>query len=201
MDPRKHAGILVSIFVVAAVLGCVIMPPVKGDTIWESGVELGWPAEASWNGLWAVQVSSLSAHTGSRGVNVVGPSASAGDALWFGLSASGYQDLTWEYYYKIRDGLEVGDSVLSEWSSDNGETWLPLVTYTESAAGDWQLASFVLPASASNNSNLVFRFVATLGGSTDRMNFDDFKLSGVVTPEPITLLLFGLGVLIYHRRI
>jgi hypothetical protein len=179
--------------------GLVMVSPARGDTVWESGVEAGWPAGASWNGLWTVQASSLSANTGSRGVNIVGPSASGGDAFWLDLPSYGYQTLTWEYYFKIRDGLEVGDQVTAEWTSD-GQTWLSLATYTETAAGDWQLASFVLPATANDNGDLKFRFLAKLGGSTDRMNFDDFKLSGALTPEPVTAVFLGVILLLKRRR-
>ncbi|MFH1170169.1 MAG: PEP-CTERM sorting domain-containing protein [Candidatus Vogelbacteria bacterium] len=201
MGGRKLGGVSVAaVTVAAAILGFLPASTLAGPVmIWSEGFENGFPPEASVTGSWSVINSPTSAHSGSSGADIDGPTGTNGDVLFLPLSSVGYQDLGWEYWLKVRDGLETGDQVLAQWTVD-GANWETLATYTNQVAGDWQLATFDLPISADNNSNLAFRFFANLANSSDRMNFDDITLSGTPVPEPATLGLLALGALTVARR-
>ena len=193
---RKMAvtmAILVFGFLPASALAGLVPP------IWSTGFEDGFPPEANATGSWSVINSPVSAYSGSFGADIDGPTGIDGDTLLLPISSVGYQDLGLEYWFKIRDGLEVGDQVLAQWTAD-GTNWETLATYTNQIASDWQLAIFDLPTSADDNPNLAFRLFANLANVSDRMNFDDLALSGTPIPEPITLGLLALGALIVARR-
>ena len=173
--------------------------------VWSTGFEGGVPTEAVANGNWHVVTSDQAAHSGTKGLDISGATTFGGDVLAFDLSSAGFTGLIVNFWSKVRGGLESvdGDSVRLEWSPNDGTDWEPLTVFSGLAAGDWFPNQFSLPPSAGNNPNLELRLVATLGTSGDRMAFDDFSLSGVSIPEPITIGLLAFGVLItaaHHRR-
>ncbi len=178
--------------------------PASASIIWSDGFESGnFSAWSATSGGWTVVTSTLAAHSGLKGADVKGASLANGDMLAVSVSSAGSENLHWQYWFKVRDALESADSVFAEWTA-NGADWQTLTQYTNVATGDWQFADFTLPIGANNNPNLGFRFRATLGSATDRMNFDDAALSGTpiaAVPEPSSLL--GLGVsasLLFFRR-
>lgn len=169
-----------------------------GTVPWSDGFEAGdFSAWSGSSGNWAVVTSGLSAHSGSRGADIIGATNPAGDPLLLQVSSVNVQDLQFSYWSKVRAGLEAEDLVSVEWSPDN-VNWILLDTYTNILAGDWQFHSFNLPNTADNNPNLSFRLLAKLTSSGDRMNVDDFALT--VVPEPATLSLLALGMLAGVRR-
>jgi hypothetical protein len=199
---RKEKGMIRN----ACVFGLAILLSgagvVKAATLWSDGFESGnlngW---VSASGNWAVVTSPQTAHAGTKGLDIKGNTAPDEDVLSVRVSSTGYRNLEWKYWYKVRDGLDLDDSVSVEWTG-NGTTWQPLVRYSGAEAGDWQLASFVLPNGAVNNPNLGLRLRATLSSATDRMNFDDFALSGTAVPEPAAALsgVSLLSLLSLRRR-
>lgn len=164
--------------------------------IWSDDFEGGDLAAAGWtqSGNWSVVTSPLSAHESTRGANIQGSTEPDPDWLLRNVSTVGWTDIRLDCWAKVREGLEVGDQVTVGWSAD-GLLWLPLQTYSEVAAGDWEFLSFALPAGAAENQELLVGFKAVLGNASDRMNFDSFVVSGTPVPEPAALLLFALGAL------
>ena len=195
----RRGMILAAIFTFFA----VAMPAqVRGAQIWSDGFESGnFGAWTSADASWTIISSTSSAHSGTRGADVKGNTAPDDDILHVRASSAGFQSLQWQYWFKVRDALESADFVFAEWTAD-GADWISLATYSNLPTGDWQFASFDLPDSASDNPNLAFRFRATLGSATDRMNFDDVALAGaaVVAPEPSASVLFGCFVFSLLRR-
>jgi hypothetical protein len=183
---RIIAAIAAAVFVLLTVCSSA-----GAATIWSDGFESGnFSAWTSAAGNWAVVASTLSAHNGVKGADIKGATDPSGDMLIVRLSSAGFQNLEWQYWYKVRDGLELADSVFAEWSP-NATDWFVLAQYNNVLAGDWQFTSFTLPATANEDPSLSFRFRAILGTTTDRMNFDDFTLTGVATaPEPSSLVIF-----------
>ncbi len=182
---------IASVAVAAAMFVLALCSSSHADQIWSDGFESGnFSAWSSASGNWTIVTSALSAHNGIKGADIKGTTNLSGDILSVHLSSVGFQNLEWQYWYKVRDGLELvdADSVFAEWTA-NGTDWLSLDTYANSLAGGWQFISFALPAAANENSSLGFRFRATLGSSSDRMNFDDFALSGTPIPEPSSLTM------------
>jgi hypothetical protein len=182
----------VKITSIAVLLTLALCPGAKADTIWSDGFESGgnFPKWTSVNGNWTIITSALSAHSGNKGADIKGASGQNGDILSANISSAGLENIQWQYYYKVRDGLESADSVFAEWTV-NGADWLPLAVYTNSPAGDWQFASFMLPTEANENPNLGFHLRAVLDSASDRMNFDDFVLSGTPVPEPASISIFA----------
>ena len=172
-----------------------------GTVLWSDGFETGdFSAWTAVSGNWAVVTSSLSAHSGLRGADITEATNPAGDVLTLQASSLGYENLQFDYWSKVRAGLETEDQVLVEMSTNGGVDWIPLDTYSNVLAGDWQARSFNLPVAADNNPDLSLRLWAKLSSSGDRMNFDDFSLSGQPVPEPATLGLLVLGALTGVRR-
>ena len=162
----------------------------------------GFPPEATASGNWSVITSAQAAHSGSRGLDITGPTATGGDVLTFDLSSVGFTAIGLDYWTKIRAGLEADDSVLIEWSPDAGVTWFVLDTRTDVLAGDWVFSSFVLPVEANNNSNLMLRLDAELGSTGDRFGADDFALMGTPIPEPASFAMLAFGSVVgFHRRL
>jgi hypothetical protein len=182
----------------AVFVGLLCLLPAKGAVLWSDGFESGnFSAWTSATGAWSVVTSTLSAHSGLKGADIKGLTDPAGDVVLIRVSSSGYQNLEWQFWYKVRDALEVGDSLFAEWTA-NGTIWSPLAEYTNLPIGDWQSASFALPASANDNPNLALRLRAVLGSATDRMNIDDVSLSGtaVAVPEP-SIVIAGMSLVPY----
>jgi len=174
------------------VLIILILPIVaEGASIFEDNFEAGnlnkWSAMS---GNWTTVASSASAHEGTRGLNIQGNTDPDEDVLTVHLSTIGYPNLGLRYWAKARDGLEVGDIVTVEWSLD-AAIWHQLANYTNLPTGEWFQENFPLPAEALNT-EIDLRFRATLGGATDRMNFDEIMISSDPVPEPSGLVLVGL---------
>ena len=167
-----------------------------------TGFESGFPPEVAVTGNWTVITSSLAAHSGSRGANIIGPTNPNGDVLTLMWPSVGYQDLTLDLWSKVRDGLESEDQVLVQLSTD-GVNWTTLNTWTNMPVGDWVSNTFSLPTEADNNPNLAFRFEATLLNASDRWALDDVTLNGRPVPEPATLGLLAVGAFagICYRRL
>jgi hypothetical protein len=197
---KKETGMRKSLWAGLSVLLLAAPLAARGDVIWQDGFESGsFAAWSSANGAWRVVTSPQSAHSGSRGADIAGPTLEpGGDELVLEQSSLGFEELEFSYWYKVREGLEMGDLVRVEWT-DDGQSWSPLATYTELSAGDWQFASFALPGAAANNPDLGLRFQAELGSGSDRFNLDDALLEGAVIPEPSTLLLLTLAVAAARR--
>lgn len=194
MSKSRTIGAVILVFSILPATG-------RAGPVWSTGFEGGFPSGASVTGHWTVIGSSASAHSGSDGADVVGSTDPGGDVLSLPISSVGFQGLGLEYWFKVRSGLEVDDQVAVEWTPD-GAIWQTLAAYTNQVAGDWQLATFDLPADANDNPNLALRLVATLSSSGDRMNFDDIVITGTAVPEPTTLglLMIGAVALLRHRH-
>lgn len=79
-----------------------------------------------------------------------------------------------------------------EWSTDN-VNYTP-ITYTEAAAGSWDLASgsgLTLPAGANNQANLYLRFTFNRTGTGSNFKIDDFKVSSVASLTPANIGFFS----------
>ena len=169
-----------------------------GPVVWSEGFENGLPPGA--NGSWSVIGSPASAHSGSYGADIDGPTGTNGDILFLPTPSTGYQNLGFEFWSKIRTGdLEANDQVVVEWTPD-GVNWATLITDTDQAADDWQFATLDLPAAADDNPALALRLWANLSSSGDRMNFNDFVLTGQPIPEPTAIGLLAIGALAFLRR-
>jgi len=169
-------------------------------TMWSDGFESGdFSAWTAVDGNWQVITSEQSAHSGLRGADITGSTAPGGDTLLLQISSVGYQNLEFEYWFKVRAALEADDQVLVQWTGD-GVEWEILAAYTSQPVGVWQFAIFGLPEAADDNSDLGFRLWADLTSGSDRMNFDDFVLRGQIIPEPATLGLLTLVMLAGVRR-
>lgn len=161
----------------------------KAEIIWTNGFESGDFSEwTSVSGSWGLVHSSTGAHSGEYRASVDGATSLDGDVLLLAVSTAGYEDLQWNYWYKVNSGLEEADFVFAEWSANGGTDWQVLADYTKLPAGDWQLASFDLPETADNNPLCQFRFRVILGSSADCMSVDDVALT--TTPEPNFFFLF-----------
>lgn len=173
----------------------------KAEILWVSGFEPGDFSEwTNASGNWKLVNSSSGAHTGAYRTSVEGASSPNGDILLLEKSTAGYEDLQWAYWWKVGNALEVDDHIFAEWSANNGVDWQILADYTKVPTSDWQYASFNLPESANNNPLCQFRFRATLGASSDKMDFDDVSLSTTV-PEPHFLFIFlPLLFCVFRRR-
>jgi hypothetical protein len=169
-------------------------------TIWENGFESGdFSAWSGATGNWSVITSTAAAHSGLRGADIIGPTAPEGDRLWVEIPSLGYRNLQWEYWWKVRAGLEGSDLLVVEWTADN-VTWQTLAAYSVLATSEWEMATFSLPAAADDNPNLAFHLLANFNSASDRMAFDDFVLGGEIIPEPATFILLTLGMLVDVRR-
>lgn len=172
----------------------------QAEVIWSDGFESGdFSAWTSVDGNWRVVTSEQSAHSGLRGADIAGSTGPNGDTLFLQISSVGYQDLEFEYWFKVRAALETNDQVLVQWTDDSVR-WETLAAYTNQPVGDWQFAIFGLPEAADDNPDLGFRLWADLTSASDRMNFDDFVLRGQIIPEPATLGLLAFGMLAGVRR-
>lgn len=176
----------------------------SATVIWSDGFESAAPlVEQGWSvvgGQWKRVSSALAAHSGTAGLDIQGAAVLDAEVLGRTISTVGYESVSLEYWYKIRDGLEAADHVWIDWSAD-GNSWQTLVEYTALPAGDWLLASIPLPLAAANNPALGVRLRAQLGGSTDRMNFDDLSIVGVPVPEPSMVALMVLASVCLRRRV
>jgi hypothetical protein len=175
----------------------------SGVEFWTCDFENGMPAGAvvtAGIGNVAVQSSSLSAYSGSKGLNIQGPSGSNGDTLVLPISTVGYRDVELRYWYKIREGLEATDHLYSGWTADGNEV-LALADYSGVSAGDWQLAVFTLNSAADDNPLVASVWLATLANSSDRVNVDKVTAYGTPIPEPVTFcgLVLGLFFLAWRR--
>lgn len=186
---------------ISIIIGEALPVPIRGAPILSDGFESGnLGAWTSADANWTIITSSLAAHSGTKGLDVKGNTDPDSDILRIMTPSAGFQSLSWQYWFKVRDGLESADSVVAEWTA-NGADWLALASYSNLPSGDWQFASFALPETADENQNLGFRFRANLGSATDRMNFDDIALSGTASvPEPGSAILFGCFALSLLRR-
>ena len=176
--------------------------PVQATLIWSNGFESGdFSAWTSASGQWDVVGSGGSAHTGDYGADITGSSTAPDDGvLTMNVSSENFQSLTLDYYYKIRESLESTDYVFVEWTA-SGTDWQLLKDYTDlPASTSWVQEILQLPAGAEDNSSFGFRLRAVLSSGSDRMNFDDFALTGVEIPEPATMLLGSAGLLAFRRR-
>ncbi len=165
----------------------------------EEGFESGFPTGSSALGSWAVVNSSASAHDGSAGADIDGPTGPGGDTLTLPISSAGYHSLVASIWAQVRSGFEGDDQVLVEWTSDGGDR-ATLQVISNRAAGGWELYSFNLPPSADDNADLALIFTAQLSSTGDRMNFDSLTLTGIPIPEPTPLSLLSLGALTLVRR-
>jgi hypothetical protein len=175
---------------------------IGGTVVWSDGFESGnFSAWSGSSGNWSVVTSTLSAQSGLRGADVKGNTDPDPDILSVAVSSVGTQNLEWSYWYKVRESLDADDSVAVEWTA-NGADWQALASYSAAEIGDWQFASFDLPAAADNNPNLGFRLRATLSSATDRMNFDNFTLTTTAVPEPAAALslVSAVGLVLRRRR-
>lgn len=129
-------------------------------------------------------VSSGSGHTGSKKAYVCDQDSSD-DILIKNIATTGYETITFSYYYRAHQALENTDHVYVEWW--NGSVWTQLVDHTNLSVGSWTQASFSLPAGANNNANLKIMFRASglakcSGGKGDK---DEFQLDSVsLTGQP-----------------
>ena len=173
-------------------------------TIWQDGVDSG-SFDPAWTktGAWTIVTSSSAAHDGTRGVDITGPTSGGGDVLELQVSTVGYQDIEFTDWSKVRAALESTDSLVTQVSTDGGQSWQNLKTYANLPAGDWSKDSFPLPIEADNNPNLEIRLWATFDSGSDRTGFDTFVLSGTPVPEPSAVAILGVGaasLALWRRR-
>lgn len=179
----------------------VVFQTARAETIWGEGFESHDFAGWSFDPEWSLGHTSQSVHSGEWAADIRGPTSEPeGSVLECGISTTGFQDISLGIWGKVREGLESADSISVEWWS--GESWSIMLSYSGIPAGDWQYASVTLPPAAGDNGDFRLRLRATLSGTTDRMNFDDLILSGVLIPEPTSALLLFLGTLalLTHRH-
>ncbi len=203
LRPRKReVGMRNGIVLLMGAAFLVGAPPVWATTIANDRFESASLVADGWTtvgGNWKITSSSLAAHGGTSGADVQGNTDPDDDVMSKTFSSVGFQGIRWNYWYKVRDGLESTDHLYAEWSPD-GSIWNGLADYTSLATGDWQEATFALPAQADNNANLVFRFRARLSATTDRMHIDDGLLIGTLIPEPGAVILMALGFVLFFQR-
>ena|SRR3989344_9056167 len=164
--------------------------------VWGTGFENDLPPGANADGNWRVVQSTASAYDGLRGLDITGPTGSTGDVIFFPIPSTGYGNLILDGWSKVRESLEGNDLVLLQFTVDDGQTWETLATYANQIAGEWVSFRLNFSESADNNPELALRLWASLSSGADRIGYDDFSLRGQVVPEPVTLRLLGLGVLI-----
>jgi uncharacterized repeat protein (TIGR01451 family) len=150
------------------------------DGFESAGNLTGWTADAQW------QEAGLVTNSGSRAARVQGMTGSTPDSLTQAVSTAGYDTVKFSYAYRIMAALEAVDHVKAQWSPDYGTTWYTAADYTNEAAGNWQNASFTLPAGANDKAGFQVRFQATFNGPLDAVRIDDVKVTGeaLAAPEP-----------------
>ena len=167
--------------------------------IWGTGFETGLGGEWSSSSSNFSVVNSSLAFEGTHYLNVIGPSGTGGDTLSLPTPSVGYDTLSFEGQRRIYAGLESTDRLSIQWKVD-GLDWQTPVIFSGLPVGDWSPFLFNLPAEASDNPTLTFRWLAEFDGANDRALLDNLSLSGQPVPEPATLGLLVLGALTGARR-
>lgn len=98
----------------------------------------------------------------------------------FTVNTTGYSNINLSFgMRKSSAGYNANATYTLEWSS-NGTTYIP-ITYTEATAGSWGLASGTglnLPAGASNQAMLYFRWTFVRTGTSSNFKIDDIIVTG-----------------------
>lgn len=129
-------------------------------------------------------------HSGEARADVKG-NTSGEDVLLKNISTAGHENLTLNFWRKIKSALEEDDHVYVEWTA-NGSDWNELTDFSDVGADtEWVEADYNLPEGADNNENFGLRFRAVLNAGNDEFYLDDVFLSGNVmseespTPTPV----------------
>lgn len=105
------------------------------------------------------------------------------------ISTLTYSNITISFGMRKSSGSYNTNATYSfEWSTDN-ITYIP-ITYTEAAAGSWDLASgagLSLPAGANNQASLYLRFTFNRTGTGSNFKIDDFKVTSVASLTPASI--------------
>jgi hypothetical protein len=160
-------------------------------TLFSDGFE-ATPAFPNWtqaDNKW--QNDSNGPHTGSRLANVNGPSSTGGEILRKAISAVGYEDITFSFWYRY-NGLDDGDQVFVEWTAD-GTIW-NIAAQFNGADGNtddvtaWTLSSVTLPPAADNSPNFAIRFRSDVNVGNDNFFLDDVTIEALPIPPPSATL-------------
>lgn len=90
------------------------------------------------------------------------------------ISTVGYSGITLSYNRKLV-GLDAADDFSAEWF--DGTTWITLEHISSEDNLDYVFKSFLLPLSASGNSNFKIRFMCETGAVSEFCRIDDVKIS------------------------
>ncbi len=109
------------------------------------------------------------------------------------VSTTGYSNVALSFgMRKSSAGYNTNATYTLAWST-NGTTY-NTITYTEAAAGNWDLVSgpgLLLPVGAANQTNLYIKWTFVRTGTASNFKIDDVTISGnipVVTPATISFL-------------
>ncbi|MBI2099859.1 MAG: hypothetical protein HYT48_00785 [Candidatus Vogelbacteria bacterium] len=181
---KRFSGVLILALFLA------LTPVLATATLFSDGFESddfsNWSISDPITTKWVTVNNADGAHGGNIRAKVTGNTTL--DFLSRSQSTSGFENISLSYYYKVNDGLESDDHLLTQWSTD-GSIWNTLQDLTTSATTTWTFATHSLPAEASNQSSFRFRFIASFNSaSTDVVSIDDVELTGTNLPASLEII-------------
>lgn len=185
----------------ASVLAAVIAAPVSAAIIFEDDFNRS-NTDTLLNG-WS-EIESSSADVAIRGNRVrlkddlPNTPVDAAAAQLGGLSTLGLGNITLMYDWGPFMESETADILTVQWKLASNATWLTLAVHTLGGPeGVLTPNSISLGPDAANKADLQFRFFVTVTDSIAGAWIDNVKLTGEPqpVPEPVTIVLFGAGVL------